>query len=398
MKRLESVDVLRGGVMVVMALDHVRDFFGSAGNPTDPATTTAAMFFTRWVTHICAPTFFLLMGAGAFLAGRTKPAGELSRYLLWRGFGLLALEIVVVRCLGLQFNVDYRTTMVNVLWALGWSMIALAGLVHLPPLAVGIIGVVTIVAHNLFDGVRASTFGMFAPLWTVLHGQGVIVSSPRFVVFAAYPLIPWVGVAAAGYALAGVFTWPAPRRVAALWRLGLGCAGAFVVLRALNVYGDPVPWAGQLSATRTALSFLNTTKYPPSLLFLLMTLGPALCILAALDGRTPAVLRPLLTFGRVPLFYYLVHLTVIHLLAVVVCYLHYGDAHWMFESPRLDQFPFTRPPGWGFSLPMVYLIWAAVVAAMYPLCARVARQRAGLPPAEGRPEGLRYERPALSAR
>jgi hypothetical protein len=202
------------------------------------------------------------------------------------------------------------------------------------------------------------------------------VSSPRFLVFAAYPLIPWVGVAAAGYALAGVFSWPAPRRVAALWRIGLGCAAAFVVLRALNVYGDPVPWAGQLSATRTALSFLNTTKYPPSLLFLLMTLGPALCVLAALDGRTPAALRPLLTFGRVPLFYYLGHLTVIHLLAVVVCYLHYGDAHWMFESPRLDQFPFTRPPGWGFSLPTVYLIWAGVVAAMYPLCARVARQPA----------------------
>ena len=245
MKRLESVDVLRGGVMVVMALDHVRDFFGSAGNPTDPTTTTAALFLTRWVTHICAPTFFLLMGAGAFLAGRTKPAGELSRYLLWRGVWLIALEIVVVRCLGLQFNVDYRTTMVNVLWALGWSMIALAGLVHLPPVAVGMAGVATIVAHNLFDGVPASTFGMFAPLWTVLHGQGVIVSSPRFVVFAAYPLIPWVGVAAAGYALAGVFTWPAPRRVAALWRLGLGCALAFVVLRALNVYGDPVPWAGR---------------------------------------------------------------------------------------------------------------------------------------------------------
>jgi len=374
-KRLESIDVLRGGVMVVMALDHVRDFFGSAGNPTDPATTTVAMFFTRWVTHICAPTFFLLMGAGAFLAGRTKPVGELSRYLLLRGVWLIALEIVVVRCLGLQFNVDYRTTMLTVLWALGWSMIALAGLVHLPAVAVGMAGVATIVAHNLFDGVRASTFGMFAPLWTVLHGPGVIVSSPRFVVFAAYPLIPWVGVAAAGYALAAVFTWPAPNRVAALWRVGLGCAAAFVALRALNFYGDPVPWAHQLSATRTALSFLNTTKYPPSLLFLLMTLGPALCMLAAWDGRTLAVLRPLLTFGRVPLFYFLVHLTLIHLLAVVVCYLHYGDAHWMFESPRLDQFPFTRPPGWGFSLPMVYLIWAGVVAAMYPLCAAVDARR-----------------------
>jgi uncharacterized membrane protein len=368
-KRLESVDLLRGGVMVVMALDHVRDFFGIAVNPTDPATATVPMFFTRWITHICAPTFFLLMGVGAFLGGRTKPAGQLSRYLLLRGIWLIALEIVVVRCLGLQFNVDYRVTMLTVLWALGWSMIVLAGLVRLPATGVGIIGLVTIVAHNLVDGVGASSFGVFAPLWTVLHGPGVIVSNPRFVVFAAYPLIPWIGVAAAGYALGQTFNWPAPRRVALLWRLGLGCAGAFVALRVLNVYGDPVPWAEQLSATRTALSFLNTTKYPPSLLFLLITLGPTLCILAALDGRTPAVARPMLTFGRVPLFYYLVHLSLIHLLAVIVCYLRYGAAHWMFESPRLDQFPFTRPPGWGFSLPVVYLIWAGVVLAMYPLCA-----------------------------
>ena len=375
MKRLESIDLLRGGVMVLMALDHVRDFFGTAVNPTDPATTTVPMFFTRWITHICAPTFFLLMGAGACLAGRTKPAAQLARYLLVRGLWLIALEIVVVRCLGLQFNVDYRVTMLTVLWALGWSMIALAGLVYLPATAVGIVGVATIVAHNLFDGVRASSFGVLAPLWTALHSPGLIVSTPRYVVFAAYPLIPWVGVAAVGYALGRVYDWPARRRVAVLWRLGIGCAGAFVVLRALNVYGNPILWTGQLTTTRTVLSFLNTTKYPPSLLFLLMTLGPAFCALAAWDRRTPTLLRPMLTYGRVPLFYYLVHLSMIHLLAVLVCYVRYGDAHWMFESPGLDQFPFARPPGWGFDLPVVYLIWAGVVTAMYPLCARLAPAR-----------------------
>lgn len=375
MKRLESIDLLRGGVMVLMALDHVRDFFGTAVNPTDPATTTVSMFVTRWITHICAPTFFLLMGAGAFLAGRKKPVTGLSRYLLVRGVWLIALEIVVVRCLGLQFNVDYRVTMLTVLWALGWSMIVLALLVHLPPVAVGAIGVATIAGHNLFDGVRASSFGVLAPIWTVLHGPGVIVSTSRYVVFAAYPLIPWVGVAAVGYALGQVYGWPAARRQTLLWRLGVGLVAAFVAVRALDIYGDPVPWTFQRSATATALSFLNTTKYPPSLLFLLMTLGPALCVLAALDRQIPEFSRPLLTFGRVPLFYFLVHLALIHALAVVICYLRYGDAHWMFESPRLDQFPFVRPPGWGFPLRVVYLIWAGVVLAMYPLCARVSSTR-----------------------
>jgi uncharacterized membrane protein len=373
-KRLESIDLLRGGVMVLMALDHVRDFFGAAVNPTDPATTTVPLFFTRWITHICAPTFFLLMGAGAFLAGRKKPVAGLSRYLLVRGVWLIALEIVVVR-LGLQFNVDYRVTMLTVLWALGWSMIALALLVHLPPAVVGAIGVATIAGHNLFDAVRASSFGALAPLWTVLHTPGVILSTSRYVVFVAYPLIPWVGVAAVGYALGEVYTWPAPRRQALLWRTGIGLVAAFMVLRALDGYGDPIPWTAQRSATATALSFLNTTKYPPSLLFLLMTLGPALCVLAVIDRGTPRLLRPMLIFGRVPLFYYLVHLALIHLLAVIVCYLRYGDAHWMFESPRLDQFPFARPPEWGFNLPGVYVIWVGIVGAMYPLCARVALMR-----------------------
>jgi uncharacterized membrane protein len=372
-KRLESIDLLRGSVMVLMALDHVRDFFGAATiNPTDPAMTTVPLFFTRWITHFCAPVFFLLMGAGAFLAGRTKPTLELSRYLLVRGLWLIALEVVVVRCLGLQFNFDYRVTMLTVLWALGWSMIALAALVHLPPAAVGAIGIATIAAHNLFDGVRASSFGALAPLWTVLDVPGVILATSQHVVFAAYPLIPWVGVAAAGYVLGQVYDWPAPHRQRVLWRAGLGLAAAFVALRALNVYGDPVLWTWQRSSISTLLSFLNTNKYPPSLLFLLMTLGPALCALAALDRGTPRLLRPMLTFGQVPLFYYLVHLTLIHLLAVIVCYLRYGDAHWMFESPRLDQFPFARPPEWGFQLPPVYAIWVGIVAAMYPLCARVA--------------------------
>ena len=376
MKRVESIDLLRGGVMVLMALDHVRDFFGDTTiRPTNLAVASGPVFLTRWITHLCAPAFCLLMGVGAFLGGRKLSTAALSRYLLWRGLWLIFLEVVVARCFGLQFNFDYRVTMLTVLWSLGWSMIALAALVHLPTAAVGAIGVVMIATHDLFDGVRASSFGALAPLWTVLHSTGVIFSSAEHVVFVAYPVIPWIGVAAAGYALAQAYAWPAPRRRAMLWRVGIGCIAAFVVLRALNMYGDPAPWTTQRSPAITVLSFLNTTKYPPSLLFLLMTLGPGLCILAALDSGTPRVLRPMLTFGRVPLFYYLAHLTLIHLLAVVVCYARYGDAHWMFESPTLDKVPYTVPPGWAFSLPAVYVFWVAVVAMMYPLCVLVLRRR-----------------------
>jgi uncharacterized membrane protein len=355
--------------MVVMALDHVREFFGVTSiSPTDLATTTVPLFFTRWVTHICAPVFCLLTGTGAFLALRTRSKPELTRFLLARGVWLVFLEVVVARCFAFQFNVDYRVTMLTVLWMLGWSMIVLALLVPLPAAVVAALGVAMIAAHNLFDSVRASSFGALAPVWTVLHSPGFVVSDPRHLVFAAYPLVPWVGVAAAGYGLGQLYQLPAERRRTLLWRLGIGLTVGFVLLRAANGYGDPRGWTRQPSISFTVLSFLNTNKYPPSLQFLLMTLGPALCILAAIDARTPQWLRPALVFGRVPLFYYLLHLMLIHLLAVGVCYWRYGDAHWMFESPRIDQYPFTPPPGWGFGLPIVYLVWFAVVVALYPLC------------------------------
>jgi uncharacterized membrane protein len=367
--RVDSVDVVRGLIMILMALDHTRDFFGVAGvNPTDPARTTVALFFTRWITHFCAPVFFLLTGTGAYLALRKQSRGELSRFLFTRGLWLIVLELTLLRCLGYQFNFDYRLTMLLVLWALGWSMIALAGLVHLPVSIVTTIGVVMIVSHNMLDSVRASSFGALAPLWTILHAPNVIVSTPRFVVFTSYPLIPWIGVTAAGFGLGQVFTWSPGRRRTFLLQLGVGLSAAFVVLRAVNLYGDPRRWTTQRSAVFTVLSFLNTNKYPPSLLFLLMTLGPALVLLWAVDRDTPRILRPALVFGRVPMFYYVLHFPLIHLLAVGVCYAQYGDAHWMFESARLDQYPITPPPGWGFSLPFVYLTWALVVLVMFPAC------------------------------
>jgi uncharacterized membrane protein len=188
------------------------------------------------------------------------------------------------------------------------------------------------------------------------------------IVFLAYPLIPWVGVTAAGYGLGQIYAWDPARRRAFLARLGIGLIIGFILLRAINIYGDPSRWITQRSAAYTALSFLNTTKYPPSLLFLLMTLGPALLLLSAFDGRTPYFLRPALIIGKVPMFYYLLHFALIHLLAVIICFARYGHIHWMFQSPDLSHYPITFPPGWGLTLPFVYLIWASVVVAMYPLC------------------------------
>jgi uncharacterized membrane protein len=361
--------------MIIMALDHTRDFFGIPGqNPTDLANATAGLFLTRWVTFFCAPVFFLLTGTGAYLSLRRKSPGELSRFLLTRGVWLIFLEVVLVRCFAYQFNVDYRVTMLIVLWALGWAMIALSALVRLPAFVVTSLGVLVIVGHNLLDSVQSAS-----PLWAILHAPGFVVNTPSHVVFAAYPLIPWVGVTAVGYGLGQVYGWDPERRRAFLLRLGLALSLAFLVVRGVNAYGDPSHWMRRKTAAFTVLSFLNTTKYPPSLLFLLMTLGPALILLWSVDRGAPRVLRPALVIGKVPLFYYLLHFPLIHLLAVVTCYVRYGSAHWMFESPDLAHYPFTAPPGWGYSLPVVYLVWAFVVVAMYPLCRWFAalKQRRG---------------------
>ncbi|HEX3351421.1 MAG TPA: heparan-alpha-glucosaminide N-acetyltransferase domain-containing protein [Terriglobales bacterium] len=373
--RLESVDVVRGVIMILMALDHTRDFFGqTAFSPTDLTRTTVPLFFTRWITHICAPVFFLLTGTGAYLSLRKKSKGELSKFLFTRGLWLIFLEITLFRCLGLQFNFDYRLTLLDVLWALGWAMIVLSGLVHLPRSVITAFCVVLIAGHNLLGGIQSAN-----PVWTVLHSLNFIVETPRHSVFVAYTLIPWVGVTAVGYSLGQIYAWTAERRRTFLLRAGLGVTAAFVILRGINLYGDPVRWSTQKSAAFTVLSFLNTNKYPPSLLFLLMTLGPALLFLRAVDAGTPRFLRPAVILGRVPMFYYLLHFPLIHLLAVAVCFARYGQAHWMFESPSLDRFPITSPPGWGYSLPVIYLIWISVVVALYPLCRWFAglKQRRG---------------------
>lgn len=367
--RVESVDLLRGIVMILMALDHVRDYFGGASvNATDLATTTVPLFFTRWVTHFCAPVFFLLTGTGAYLAARRRGVDGLPRFLATRGVWLIILDTVIMRCFVMQFNFDFRVTILIVLWALGWSMIALSVLVRWRPAVAGAFGLVLIFGHNLFDGVRASNLGGFGPLWMLLHQPGLLYTDGSHFLIVSYPIIPWIGVTAIGYWLGTVFDWDAIRRRSFLLRAGASAVALFVILRFLNVYGDPQPWTTQSTAVLTMLSFLNLTKYPPSLLFLLMTLGPALLFLRAVDARTPAALRFALEYGRVPLFYYILHFFVIHLLAVMIMAFRYGAVHWAFESPTPDKFPFTPPPDWQLPLPWIYVIWIGVVAALWPVC------------------------------
>lgn len=366
--RIESIDLLRGLVIVLMALDHTRDFFGDlAAQPTNLDTTTAALFFTRWITHFCAPVFFLLTGTGAWLTLRRMSRRELSRFLLSRGVWLIFLELVVMR-FALQFNVDYQTTVLTVLWGLGWAMIVLSLLVRLPTWAIAGFGAILLLGHNALDGIPLHAFGRLAPFWCLLHVPGVVFDHGHAQVVVGYVLIPWVGVTALGYVLGQVFDLDAAYRKRLLLRLGLGLCAAFIALRLLNVYGDPTPWALQGSALWTVMSFLNVQKYPPSLLFLLMTLGPALVLLSALEREPPRVLRPLLVFGKVPLFFFVVHFFLIHALAVGASYLRYGRVGEMFSSPDLAHFPFSQPANWAVGLPTIYLLWIAVVATLFPLC------------------------------
>jgi uncharacterized membrane protein len=382
-RRIYSIDALRGGIMVIMALDHVRDFFHRAAmtsSPTDLAVTTPALFFTRWITHMCAPVFMVTAGLGAFLwwqsSGKTK--GQLSVFLLTRGLWLVLLELTVMQ---LAYNFDISASypvFLLVLWVLGLCMIGLAALVWLPSRWLLAVCVATIALHNLADGISAAQLGSLAPVWTVLHQVGVFGLAGRtFVV--GYPLVPWIAVMGLGFALGPLFLMAPVRRRQILSRLGFALMVAFVVLRAVNGYGDPSRWSAQPSPTFTLLSFLNTTKYPPSLLFVLMTLGPALVALAWLDRRTLSGAHPLVIFGRVPLFYFVLHFFAAHLAVVIVSFAIYGRMALAFVFHPVPSMGGARdlyPADFGFELWGVYVMWALIVGTMYPLCRWFARVKA----------------------
>jgi len=379
--RLDAVDLLRGLVMVLMALDHTRGFFSNVHfYPLDLDKTNIPLFLTRWITHFCAPVFVFLAGTGAFLSTtRGKTRRELSWFLLTRGFWLVFLEVTVLRCLGWNFHFDFHSVGVAVIWAIGWSMIVLAGLVHLPIRAIAAFGIGMIVLHNGLDWVKPRDPGAWGELWRILHAGGEFQYAPGYKLGVGYPLIPWIGVMAAGYAFGTIVVRePVVRRKWMLYA-GLGLTLLFIVLRATNLYGDTHPWSSQKNVVFTVFSFIHCQKYPPSLCFLLMTLGPALMVLSLLDRGTPRFLQPILVFGRVPLFYYLLHLPLIHGLAVLVNFIRFGRADWLYGAPPgPNQSPVPVPPDSGFDLSIVYFIWIGVVLILYPACkwfAEVKRRR-----------------------
>jgi uncharacterized membrane protein len=357
-------------VIVIMALDHTREFFHSAAmlfQPDDLARTWPALFLTRWITHVCAPTFMLLAGTSAFLwQSRGRTTGEVSAFLAKRGVWLILLDVIVMRY-AFFFSFTSGPVLLLVLWALGWAMIALAVLVYLPTRLLAGLSIGLILLHNLTDSVNAAAFGSASWAWNFLHQPGGTPVGGTFVIFG-YPVVPWIAVMACGYLAGPIFAAAEPaRRRRILLQWGLALTFAFVILRGVNLYGDPRPWSAMSAGP--LLSFLNTTKYPPSLLFLLMTLGPALLLLRAFDGVQPAKWNPLLVFGRVPLFFFVVHFYLIHALTFPFAAVRYGrvDFLWL-PTPGLSGRPETYPPGYGYDLASVYLVWLLVLVIMYPLC------------------------------
>ncbi|AYL99554.1 DUF1624 domain-containing protein [Mucilaginibacter celer] len=358
--------------MIIMALDHVRDylFFGSFYfDPLDFGKTNGVLFFTRWITHFCAPIFMLLAGTSASLIGQKKTKAQLSAFLLKRGLWLIFLEMIVVN-FGWNFNITFPMFFFITIWALGLSMIILAGLIHLPKKLILGISIVIIAGHNLLDSTHfdGNTLGGFG--WSLVHDQRFFMwHNELFLV--GYPIVPLMAVMALGYCLGGWYTsgYDVAKRQRNLLIAGGACIAVFIVLRYSNLYGDPVKWSVQKNVFFTFLSFINVNKYPPSLLYLLITLGSAFIFLSLTEKVKNGFVNVVSVYGRVPMFYYLIHIYIIHLIAIIASAVTPGQNWhlWILTKPIW----FTHDlKGYGFSLPVAYLVWIAIVVGLYPLCKR----------------------------
>lgn len=369
--RFSSIDVLRGAIMLIMALDHVRDYFHIAalsGNPTDMGTTTPVLFFTRWITHFCAPIFVFLAGLSAYISGQRKTKKELSAFLIKRGTWLLVVEIVIIT-LALTFNPLYNLFILQVIWATGWSMIILGLLVRASYTWVLATGLILFFGHNVLDHIDLPQQGAAAVWWrTLLTGSTNFYSigSNRFIM-VAYAILPWTGIMLLGYAAGCIYQkdFNEQKRKKILTAAGLGLLLLFVLLRAINQYGDPSHWATQKNGITTFLSFLNVTKYPVSLQYACLTLAPALLILACMEKVSNRFTRFLAVYGRVPFFYYVIHFFLIHLLCVGAFFI---SGHTLAEAIDLNSPFLFRPVNYGYSLTIVYIVWLGVICIMYYPC------------------------------
>lgn len=360
-QRIKSIDILRGIVMIIMALDHTRDFYSNIRfDALDLNQTSVALFLTRWITHFCAPVFVFLSGTSAYLylsKGKTKK--QASVFLFTRGLWLIFIELAIIN-LSWSFDITYSFLGVQVIWAIGWSMIFLSALVYLKPVYIGLIGILIIGLHNSLDNIHAESFGKFKYLWSFLHEQNFYSydNGNRFFGII-YPVIPWIGVIAAGFWFGTLYNMQAQKRKDILFRLGVFCLLLFVVLRYSNIYGDLNIWTKQPNWYFTLLSFINCSKYPPSLLFLLITLGIAFIVLALLENAENKLLHIALVYGKVPFFYYILHIVVIHASAIMVAAIMGTNTPVAFSNTETT---------WGFNLPGVYIAWILIVAALYLPC------------------------------
>lgn len=353
-----------------MALDHTRDYFHADAfvfDPTNLEKTHTALFFTRWITHFCMPGFVFLSGLSASISLQRKSKAEMSRYLLTRGIWLVILEFTVLR-FGYLFNFYFDVTILSVLWLFGVCMIFLSGIIHFPNRWIFVLGLVIVAGHNLLVGVSVEPTSLGFVPWTILMSRGFLAVTPDVAFIVTYPIIPWLGIMLLGYSVGTWYTnTEAAIRQKLLFRTGISCVIAFIVFRFINLYGDQAPWAVQQSGWYTVLSFLNTSKYPPSFLFTLMTIGPLLMLLAWLEKFEIKPRNPLLSFGRVPLFYFITHFYLIHTLALISTMLRTGKPFAEIDFHFAKSFGGITPEG-GYSLPWVLLIWVVIVLLMYPLC------------------------------
>jgi uncharacterized membrane protein len=354
--------------MVIMALDHVRDYFHADAyffDPSDIAQTNVPLFWTRFVTHFCAPVFVFLAGTSAFFVGQRRDKKSLSIWLLKRGLWLVIAELTVIK-LAWMFKLDYSTILLQVIWVLGISMVFLAGFIHLPKKLMIGLALVVIFGHNLLDPI-APTDSVASGFWTFLHVFN-IVDMGSFQIFVGYPLIPWIFVMPLGYHFGELYkpSYDSKLRIKRLFQIGLGLTLLFFVIRTINVYGDPYTWAKQDSLGMTIASYFNITKYPPSLLYLLITLGPSILFLAFMENVQNRWTEKLVVIGRVPMFFYIVHIYVIHALAVFAAI----ATGFSFSDMVIDLWVTLQPQlqGYGFSLWVVYLVWIVLTVVLYPIC------------------------------
>ncbi|MBK7433039.1 MAG: DUF1624 domain-containing protein [Chitinophagaceae bacterium] len=372
-KRIESIDIVRGIAMVIMALDHVRDFFHVTANTDDPlnlATTSPALFFTRFITHYCAPIFVFLSGTSIFLQSQRKTKKEPSAFLIKRGLWLIFAEFVII-ALAWTFDPLFHIIPMQVIWAIGISMVILGILIHLPYKLILVLGLIIVFGHNLLDIPEAAP-GFKAGFWWDLfhHGYFSLYSlSPGRYLMMVYPFVAWTGVMMLGYCFGVFFTsnYRAEKRRKMIMYTGLGLIGLFIVVRLINIYGDPHPWQTQSSGLLTFFDFIKVNKYPPSLLYLCITLGPALLLLAFVERIKNGFTNIMVVFGRTAFFYYILHLYLIHILATI---LFFVNGHTMKEAvDSMAKLPFLFVlPGEGLGLALVYAVWLFVVVALYPLC------------------------------